>query len=134
MNKKIVTGVLLALVFVLLAGCKPSDKYLGEWYAVAQDGSQVKIHFSGDKTMTISDEEGQEKAYEISQTAAGFRNSVGYYRVEVDAQSHYIVFEDRKDDLNAIFVKQTNVASDFEDMVGEVLYSMNRDRFPEQFR
>ena len=84
--------------------------------------------------MTITDESGNEEEYELNQTGAGFQNNVGYYHVQIDSLSHYVIFENKKDELNAILVKQTNVASDFEDFVGDVIYTMNRDSYPDESR
>ncbi|QUW20743.1 hypothetical protein JSQ81_13040 [Sporosarcina sp. Marseille-Q4063] len=134
MLKKISTGLVVMLALVLLASCKPSDKYAGDWHAVSKDGEKVKINFSKEKTMTLTDEAGNEENYELNQTAAGFQNNVGYYRVEIDNLSHYVIFENRKDESNAILAKQTNVASDFEDFVGEIIYTMNRDSYPDELR
>ncbi|MBM7599177.1 uncharacterized protein YrzB (UPF0473 family) [Virgibacillus halotolerans] len=122
--------VIIVFGLILLVSCKPSDKYTGDWYALSNSGEKVEIHFSKDKIMTINDENGNEETYEINQTAAGFQNNLGYYRVEIDEASHYVIFENKKDEDNAQLVKQTNHASDFEDVVGEILYKMNRDDFP----
>jgi hypothetical protein len=134
MLKKLHMGLVVVLALALLASCKPSDKYVGNWFAVSMDGEKVEINFSKEKTMTITDEAGNEENYELNQTAAGFQNSVGYYRVEIDNLSHYVIFENRKDESTAILAKQTNVASDFEDFVGEIIYMMNRDSYPEESR
>ena len=134
MLKKISMGMVVVLALTLLASCKPSDKYVGDWLAISADGENVKINFSKEKTITVSDEAGNEENYELNQTGTGFQNNVSYYRVEIDSLSHYIVFEDKKDESNAILVKQTNVASDFEDLVGDVIYTMNRDSYPDEAR
>lgn len=122
--------VIIVFGLILLVSCKPSDKYTGDWYALSNSSEKVEIHFSKDKVMTIIDDNGNEETYEINQTAAGFQNNLGYYRVEIDEASHYVIFENKKDEDNAQLVKQTNHASDFEDVVGEILYKMYRDDFP----
>jgi hypothetical protein len=129
LHKKISTGIVVMLALALLASCKPSN-----WFAVSMDGEKVEINFSKEKTLTITDEAGNEEKYELNQTAAGFQNKVGYYHVEINNLSHYIIFENRKDESTAILAKQTNVASDFEDFVGEIIYMMNRDSYPEESR
>lgn len=122
--------VIIVFGLILLVSCKPSDKYTGDWYALSNSSEKVEIHFSKDKVMTIIDDNGNEETYEINQTAAGFQNNLGYYRVEIDEASHYVIFENKKDEDNAQLVKQKNQASDFEDVVGEILYKMYRDDFP----
>ncbi|HLR79623.1 MAG TPA: hypothetical protein VK119_03465 [Bacillota bacterium] len=121
---------LVAFGLILLVSCKPSDKYTGDWYAVSASGDKVMINFSKEKVMTLSDEEGNEEVYEMNQTASGIQNSTRYFRVEIDGASHYVVFENNKDEDHAQLVKQTNHASDFEDVVGEIIYKMNRNDFP----
>src|SRR5699024_11084789 len=111
--------------------CKPSDKYAGKWFAISDSGDEVTIDFLKDKTMTITDDDRNEKVYDISQTSVGIQNSVGYYRVEIDGKSHYVVFENRKDESNAILIKQTNHASDYKGVVGDIIYTMNRDHTPD---
>ena len=120
------------LALALLSGCKPSDKYVGDWFAISKDSENVKINFSKEKTITLTDEAGNEENYELNQTGTGFQNNVSYYHVEIDSLSHYIIFENKKDESNAILVKQTNVASNFEDIVGDVIYTMNRDTYPDE--
>ena len=128
LSKMAVLGV---FVLFLLVSCKPSDKYAGDWYAVGADGKQVEINFSKEKVMTFKDADGHEEEYEINQTATGIQNSTRYFRVEVEGASHYVIFENNKDEDNAQLVRQTNQASDFEDVVGDIIYLMNRDDFPE---
>ncbi|GIO23652.1 hypothetical protein [Oceanobacillus sp. J11TS1] len=118
---------------ILLASCKPSDKYAGDWYALSDTGEQAMIHFSKEKTMTFTDESGNEETFEINQNVAGIMNSTRYYRVVVDGSNYYVIFEDKDDEKNAHLVKQTNIADDFEDMAGEVVYTMNRDDYPAEF-
>ena len=124
--------MIIVFGLILLVSCKPSDKYTGDWYALSNSGEKVEIHSSKDKVMSIKDDNGNEETYEINQTAAGFQNNLGYYQVEIDKASHYVIFENKKDEVNAQLVKQTNHASDFEDVVGEILYKMNRDDFPSE--
>ena len=134
MLKKVRMGIVVVLALALLVSCKPSDKYAGDWLAISKDSENVKINFSKEKTVTITDEAGNEENYELNQTGTGFRNNVSYYHVKIDSLSHYIVFEDKKDESNAILVKQTNVADDFEDLVGDVIYTMNRNSYPDETR
>ena len=134
MLRKINMGMVVVLALTLLVSCKPSDKYVGDWLAISMDGEKVKINFSKEKTITFTDEAGNEENYDLNQTGTGFQNNVSYYRVEIDSLSHYIIFENKKDESNAVLVKQTNVASDFEDLVGDVIYTMNRDNYPDEAR
>lgn len=134
MIKKIRIGIVVVLTLALLASCKPSDKYVGDWLAISRDGEKVDINFSKEKIMTITDETGDEEEYELNQTGTGFQNNVSYYHIKIDSLSHYVIFENKKDEANAILVKQTNVASDFEDLVGEIIYAMNRDSYPDEPR
>lgn len=116
---------------LLLVGCKPSDKYVGDWYALAGNGDEVMIDFSKDKTMTITGDD-YEETHEINQNATGFQNSIRYFRIEIDGANHYVVFEQSKDEDNAKFIRQTNMANDFEDVVGDVIFLMNRNDFPSE--
>lgn len=128
LSKMTVLGV---FAMFLLVSCKPSDKYTGDWYAVGAGGNQVEINFSKEKVMTFRDEDGNEEVYDINQTATGIQNSTRYFRVEIEGANHYVIFENNKDEDNAQLVRQTNHASDFEDVVGDIIYLMNRDDFPE---
>lgn len=125
MNK--ILMVLMAVV--LLVSCKPADKYVGDWYAVSGSGDELKINFSKEKTMTVTGGE-HEEHYEINQTSTGIQNSTRYFGIEVKGASHYVIFDNTKDEDNAKFVKQTNQASDFEDVVGDVIFLMNRNDYP----
>ncbi len=132
MLKNINKVIIIVLGLILLVSCKPSDKYTGDWYAVSASGDEVMINFSKEKVITLSDEEGNEEVYDMNQTASGIQNSVRYFKIEIDGSSHYVVFENTKDEDNAQLVKQTNHASDYEDMVGEIIYNMNRSGFPNE--
>lgn len=115
----------------LLAACKPSDKYAGEWYALAHDGKQVMVNFSKEKVLTITDDAGNElEEIEFNQTQTGFINQVSYYGIDTDEGFFYIIFDNKKDEANAKLMKQTNHASDFDDAVGDIIFIMNRETFP----
>lgn len=123
----------LMIGVILLVGCKPSEKYAGEWSAVSDRGEAVKMHFDREKkTLTLTGSDGKEEVHEINQNATGIKNSLQYYRIEIEEDSYYIIFKDRKDEGNAEFVKQTNHGSDFDDMVGDVIFEMNRDHVPDE--
>lgn len=121
--------LLLMIGLVLLVGCKPSDKYIGDWHAVADTGEKVMINFSKEKTMTISGDD-EEESFEINQTTTGLYNGTRYFRIEIEGAGHYVIFDQSKDEDNAKLVKQTNQANDFEDVVGDVIYLLNRNDFP----
>lgn len=123
------TGVVLGVIF-LLAACKPSDKYAGEWYAISNSG-EVKVDFSKEKVLTIESEDNQKETFDFNQNSSGFINDVKYYGLEMEDESYYVVFDDKKDEDNAQLIKQTNQASDFEDVVGDVVFEMNRDEYPQ---
>ncbi|WP_066185557.1 hypothetical protein [Gracilibacillus timonensis] len=133
MTSKLIKTVMMLCGLILLMSCKPSDTYAGDWYGLSDTGEQAMLHFSEEKNLTITDETGKEETFEISQNVAGVMNSTRYYRVEVDGANHYVVFEDRDDENNALFVKQTNYADDFEDMEVEIIYVMNREDYPSEF-
>lgn len=119
--------LLMMSVMMLFVACKPSDKYAGEWQALTGDGEEVTLHFDqAEKRLTITGDDGEE-VHDINQNAAGFKNSLQYYRIDIESDAYYIIFADRKDEANAQFVKQTNHASDYDDMVGEIIFTMSRD-------
>ena len=126
-TNKILLGI---IILILLASCKPSDKYTGDWYALSSDGEKVNINFSKEKVMTITNADSDKETFEINQTTTGIQNSTRYFRVEIEGISHYMIFDNTKDEDNAKLVKQTNHASDFEDVVGDVIYLLNRNDFP----
>lgn len=118
----IVFGVLI------LVSCKPSEKYEGTWLAVSDAGEEMDMHFDREKKLlTLTDSSGEKEVHAINQNAAGIQNSLQYFRIEIEDEPYYIVFKDRKKEDSAEFVKQTNYADDFEDMVGEVIFTMSRD-------
>lgn len=121
-----------ASVFILMmmVSCKPSDKYAGEWYGLRGDGAKVMVNFSKDKELSFVDEDGNEDVYEMNQTATGIQNSIRYFKIEVDGKDYYVVFEDTDDEDNAQLIRQTNHADDFEDVVGDIIYIMNRNDYP----
>lgn len=116
-------------VFLLLAACKPSDKYAGEWYAISNDG-KVKVDFSEEKVMTVEDEDNHKETFDFNQNSTGFINEVKYYGIEMDDKNYYVVFDNKKDEDNAKLIVQTNQASDFEDVVGDIVFEMNRNEYP----
>lgn len=121
--------VILLGIFLLLTACKPSDKYAGEWYAVSNEG-KAKVDFSKDKVLTVEDENNHKETFDFNQHSSGFINNVKYYGLEMEDGSYYVVFENKKDEENAKLIKQTNHASDFEDVVGDVVFEMNRNEYP----
>ncbi len=48
----------------------------------------------------------------------------------MDDGKFYVVFENKKDEDNAKLIRQTNQASDFEDVVGDVAFKMNWNEYP----
>lgn len=127
--KDIYKVMFMLLGLTLLVGCKPSDKYVGDWYAMSELGEELMVNFSKEKTLTISSHRDQDEIHDINQTATGILNNVRYFRIDVEGDNYYIIFEDSKDEDHAKFVKQTNEASDFEDVVGDVIFLMNREGF-----
>lgn len=123
-------AIIILLSTVILISCKPSEKYVGDWYAVSDDGEEFRIHFSTDKTMTVIDEAENQEVYEINQTVSGIQNSTRYFKVEVDGASHYLIFDNTKDEDNAKFYVQTNLAEDFSEVVGNLVYVLNRNDYP----
>lgn len=121
--------VILLGIFLLLTACKPSDKYAGEWYAVSNEG-KAKVDFSKEKVLTVEDENDHKETFDFNQHSSGFINNVKYYGLEMEDGSYYVVFENKKDEENAKLIKQTNHASDFEDVVGDVVFEMNRNEYP----
>lgn len=121
--------VILLGIFLLLTACKPSDKYAGEWYAVSNEG-KAKVDFSEEKVLTVEDENNHKETFDFNQHSSGFINNVKYYGLEMEDGSYYVVFENKKDEENAKLIKQTNHANDFEDVVGDVVFEMNRNEYP----
>ena len=121
--------VILFGIFLLLAACKPSDKYAGEWYAVSNEG-EIKVNFSEEKVLTVENEDNHKETFDFNQHSSGFINNVKYYGIEMEDGNYYVVFENKKDEENAKLIKQTNHASDFEDVVGDVVFEMNRNEYP----
>lgn len=121
--------VILLGIFLLLTACKPSDKYAGEWYAVSNEG-KAKVDFSEEKVLIVEDENNHKETFDFNQHSSGFINNVKYYGLEMEDGSYYVVFENKKDEENAKPIKQTNHASDFEDVVGDVVFEMNRNEYP----
>src|SRR5690625_1972638 len=117
-------------ILIMMVSCKSSDKYAGECNGVRGDGVKVMINFSKDKELSFVDEDGNEDVYEMNQTATGIQNSTRYFRVEIDEKDYYVVFEDTDDEDNAQLIRQTNHADDFEDVVGDIIYIMNRNDYP----
>ena len=115
-------------VFLLLVACKPSDKYVGEWYAISTEG-EVKVNFSKEKVLTVEND-GNKETFDFNQTSTGFINEVKYYGLDMDDGKFYVVFENKKDEDNAKLIRQTNQASDFEDVVGDVAFKMNWNEYP----
>lgn len=132
MRRKLFIIALLTGVMMLLGACKPSDRYAGEWYGLSSDNEQVKMDFSKDQVLTIEKDSGEQQTYEINQHSSGFINEVRYFGIKLNDENYYVVFENKKDENNAILVKQTNVASDFEDVVGDIVVKMNREDYPSE--
>lgn len=124
--------IIIVIVITLLVSCKPSDKYVGDWYGLSDTGQQLRINFSTEKTMTVTDDEENEEVYEINQTATGIQNSTRYFNVQVEGISHYVIFDNTKDEDNAKLYVQTNNTSEFSEVVGDLLYILNRNDYPTQ--
>src|SRR5699024_5772523 len=121
--------VVLLGSILLLAACKPSDKYAGEWYDVSNDGEML-VDFSTEKVLTVEDEEGQKETYDFNQHSTGFINDVSYYGIEMEGKDYYVVSDDKKAEDNVNLIVQTNHASDFEDVVRDVVLEKNRNEYP----
>lgn len=119
--------MILMIAVILLMACKPSEKYAGEWHAVSENGEEVIMNFDREeKLLTFTSSDGEKEVHEINQNAAGIKNKLQYFRIEIGEDVYYIIFKDRKNEESAEFVKQTNHASDYDNMVGEVLFTMSR--------
>lgn len=122
----------IAIIFLMLSlfvACKAWDKYAGDWYGVTRDGQGVILTFSKNKTMTvISGEEIRE--VEVRQLSSGTLNEERYFGLEIEDEIFYLVFKDLNNEKEALFIKQTNDASDFEDLEGEIIFHMNREEYP----
>src|SRR5699024_2652923 len=92
--------VILLGIFLLLSACKPSDKYVGECYAVSNKGKE-KVNFSKEKVLTVEDENNHKETFDFNQHSSGFINNVKYYGLEMEDGSYYVVFENKKDEENA---------------------------------
>lgn len=126
--KQVRYGFMIVFVMFLLVSCKPSEKYAGDWNAVSDTGEEISMHFDREeKKLTLVDSSGEEEVHEINQNSTGIKNSLQYYGIEIGEDYYYIIFKDRKDEEHAEFVKQTNYASDFDDMVGETVFKMSRN-------
>src|SRR5690625_4633939 len=80
----------LMIGVILLVGCKPSEKYAGEWSAVSDRGEAVKMHFDREKkTLTLTGSDGKEEVHEINQNATGIKNSLQYYRIEIERSEEH---------------------------------------------
>lgn len=124
-------AILIGFSIILLTACKPSDKYVGSWYALSDEG-EVKLHFSKEKELTVTDKNDHEDKYEFNQNKTGFINEVRYFGIKMQDDNYYVVFDNKKDEDNAKLIKQTNHASDFEDVTGDVIFKMNRDEYPRE--
>ena len=111
--------VFILMFILLLNGCKPSDKYAGEWFAVSNKGN-VKVEFSKEKVLTVENEDNHKDTFDFNQHSTGFINEVRYFGIEMDGDNFYVVFDNKKDEDNAKLIKQTNQANDCEDVVGEI--------------
>lgn len=90
------------------------------------------MDFSKDQVLTIEKDSGEQQTYEINQHSSGFINEVRYFGIKLNDEKDYVVFENKKDENNTILVKQTNVASDLEDVVEDIVVEMNRKDYPSE--
>src|SRR5690625_6747284 len=75
--------MILMVGVILLVGCKPSEKYAGEWSAVSDRGDEVMMYFDREKkTLTLTGSDVEEEVHEINQNATGIKNSLQYFRSE----------------------------------------------------
>lgn len=128
--KSIYKVMFIVMGLILLVACKPSDKYVGDWYAISGIGEEVMVNFSKEKKMSVTIDGKEDESHDIEQTATGIHNNIRYFKLDIKEHNFYVVFEDSKDEKNAKFIKQTNDADDFVDVVGDVIFVMNRDDFP----
>src|SRR5690625_5880398 len=105
--------MMLMVGVILVVRCKPLEKYAEEWSAVSDRGDEVMMYFDREKkTLTLTGSDVEEEVHEINQNATGIKNSLQYFRIEIEADYYYIIFKDRKDEAHAEFVKQTNHGSE----------------------
>lgn len=126
--KQIKYMIAISVVVLLVVGCKPSEKYAGDWLGVSDSGEEVSMHFDREeKQLTLVDSDGQEEVHDINQNSTGIKNSLQYFGIELGDDYYYVIFKNRKNEDEAEFVKQTNHASDFDDMAGETVFTMIRE-------
>src|SRR5699024_12553166 len=99
--------VVLLGSILLLAACKPSDKYAGECYVVSNDGEML-VDCSKEKVLTVEDEEGQKETYDFNQHSTGFITEVSDYGIERDGKDHYVVVDDQRDEDNDDVIVHAN--------------------------
>src|SRR5699024_12506970 len=98
MLKKIYKVLFLFFAFALLVGCKPSDKYVGDWYALSGLGEEVMINFSKEKTMTITSHRDEDEIHEINKTEKAIKNNIRYLKIKRKVKNNNIDFKITKNE------------------------------------
>lgn len=128
MNKKLVVFLVMCVLTLSLTGCKASDSYQGKWFATMGNGEECEIEFS-EKTMTITKDGQVVEEQNFKQNQTGFKNNVSYYGIQAEnGQSYSIVFPNKKEKKNAVFVEPT---SSDEPTDGSILYALDRNDYPD---
>ena len=125
MNRKKLKGFFLGLVMLtILASCKVSKDYQGEWFALDGLGNQVKLNYT-EKELKTNDG----KKYELSQYGTGLENGMKYYQIKIDNDKYTFIYPEKNDKDTAVVVKP-----DDEDkpLKGKILFKMNKNAYPEK--
>lgn len=101
MNRKKLKGLFLGLVMLtILASCKVSKDYQGEWFALDGLGNQVKLNYT-EKELKTNDG----KKYELSQYGTGLENGMKYYQIKIDNDKYTFIYPEKNDKDTAVVVK-----------------------------
>jgi major membrane immunogen (membrane-anchored lipoprotein) len=111
------TTVLVSLL--ILAGCKGSDVYRGNWKALDKNGNKWDIIFDA-TTFTVKNDKGLSEKYEYTQNSVKIESSVRSYGIKLkDGRAFRISFPLADNVTKGIISLETN----------EPLYTIGRTEY-----
>jgi len=109
----------IAVVALIIAGCKGSDTYRGTWKAMDAVGAKSTLHFE-DTTVTVIDSTGKTEKIGYKQNSVNLENHKETYGITLsNGNSFKIVFPNKKGEHVGFIANKDD----------QLIYSLGREEY-----
>lgn len=120
-NKVSVYVALLVVLALFLVGCKVSDDYQGEWFALDRTNSEVIVTID-EKNLTY-----EKMEHPLKQVGVGTENGVKYFKIKLNDENYNLVYPEKGNTDEAVIIKPEDEDRPIE---GRIVFKMNRKEYP----